>query len=107
MVSQSDGRVFVTLDTKITEELKEEGLLNEIIRGLQVARKENGCQVGERINVDYSTDSDDLDRLMESHKQELQDAVLANSFTKTPLEDGTQIKVADAVLVVRINTQKD
>ena len=107
LVSQSDGKVFVTLDTNITEELKEEGLLNEIIRGLQVARKENGCQVGERINVDYSTDSDALDRLMEAHKQELQGAVLADSFAKVSLEDGTQIKVADAVLVVRINTQKE
>jgi isoleucyl-tRNA synthetase len=106
LVSQSDGKIFVTLDTKITKELKEEGLLNEIIRGLQVARKENGCQVGERIAVDYSTSSDDLDRLIGSYKQKLQDAVLANSFTKTSLENGVQIKVADAVLVVRINTQR-
>ncbi len=107
LVSQSDSKVFVTLDTQITEELREEGLINEITRGLQVARKENGCQVGERISVDYSTESNDLEQLIGTHKQELQDSVLADNFIKSSLEDGIQIKIADFVLTVKINTQKE
>ncbi|KKP65328.1 MAG: Isoleucine-tRNA ligase, partial [candidate division WS6 bacterium GW2011_GWE1_34_7] len=34
--SQSNGTIFVSLDTHISDDLKEEGLLNEVLRGLQV-----------------------------------------------------------------------
>ncbi len=59
------GDVFVSLDIKVTDELKEEGMLNEILRGLQVIRKQSGCSVGEYISLDYFSESNEINSLIQ------------------------------------------
>jgi len=101
--SQRDGTVFVTLDTNISDELKAEGFLNELTRGLQVARKESGCQVGQDIAVKYQTDSKEIEELISTHLEELEKIVLAKSFEKvTTLENGIKLKLAEADVYVEI-----
>jgi len=63
----SDQRWFVALDTTISEELRLEGLARDIIRQVQVARKEAGFRVEDRI------------RLFVSGSQGVVDAVDANA----------------------------
>lgn len=46
-----EGEVGVVLDTTITEELKEEGHLREIISKIQNMRKESGFEVADKINL--------------------------------------------------------
>ena len=46
-----EGEVGVVLDTHITEELKEEGYLREILSKVQNMRKESGFEVLDRINL--------------------------------------------------------
>ncbi|KKP90071.1 MAG: Isoleucine-tRNA ligase [candidate division WS6 bacterium GW2011_GWC1_36_11] len=101
--SQSDGTVFVTLDTNISDELKAEGFLNELTRGLQVARKESGCQVGQDITVKYQTESKEIEELISSHLEELEKVVLAKSFEKVAtLENGIKLKLAEVEVFVEI-----
>ncbi len=50
-VTQENGRVTVVLDTKLTEELIEEGFVNEIISKIQTMRKEAGFEVMDHIRV--------------------------------------------------------
>ena len=49
-VEFEDG-VVVALDTKITEELREEGIASDIVRQIQDMRKEAGYHVADRISV--------------------------------------------------------
>lgn len=51
VVAVEEG-LTVVLDTVITEELKQEGLLREFIRQIQVARKELGFNVEDRIDIE-------------------------------------------------------
>lgn len=46
-----EGEIGVVLDTHITEELKEEGHLREIISKVQNLRKESGFEVADKINL--------------------------------------------------------
>lgn len=46
-----EGEVGVVLDTHITEELKEEGNLREILSKVQNMRKESGFEVADKINL--------------------------------------------------------
>ncbi|MHB8572050.1 MAG: isoleucine--tRNA ligase [Candidatus Dormibacteria bacterium] len=50
-----DG-VAVTLDTNITAELLNEGIARDVVRHLQVLRKEAGFQIDDRVQVRYRTD---------------------------------------------------
>jgi isoleucyl-tRNA synthetase len=46
-----EGQIGVVLDTHITEELREEGHLREVISKVQNMRKESGFEVADKINL--------------------------------------------------------
>ena len=52
----NDGTLTVGLDTKVTDELKKEGYVRDLIRGIQNQRKENGYNVTDRIKITLSGD---------------------------------------------------
>ena len=54
-----EGQIGVVLDTTITEELREEGHLREIISKIQNMRKESGFEVADKINL-YVANNDML-----------------------------------------------
>ena len=54
-----EGQIGVVLDTTISEELKEEGHLREIISKIQNMRKESGFEVADKINL-YVANNDML-----------------------------------------------
>ena len=47
----SDHELIVSLDLTITEELKAEGMAREIIRSIQDARKQIGCEIMDNITI--------------------------------------------------------
>jgi len=50
-VAAKEGGYTVAIDTKITSELKEEGLLREMVRLIQDARKKAGCKPDEKVGL--------------------------------------------------------
>ena len=54
----NDGTLTVGLDSKVTDELKKEGYVRDLIRGIQNQRKENEYNVTDRIKIKLSGDSD-------------------------------------------------
>lgn len=73
-IKMKAGGGEVALDTRITEELKEEGLYRELIRALQDARKAAGLKVGEKAALIYSTPDKNLEKLIEFHKEDIMKA---------------------------------
>ncbi|MCL2696036.1 MAG: isoleucine--tRNA ligase [Clostridiales bacterium] len=53
-VSETDRELTVVLDTNLTPELVEEGLVRELTSKLQTMRKEAGFEVSDRIRVGYA-----------------------------------------------------
>ena len=54
----NEGTLTVGLDSKITDELKKEGYVRDLIRGIQNNRKESGFNVTDRITIKLYGDSD-------------------------------------------------
>ena len=54
----NDGTLTVGLDTKITDELKKEGWVRDLVRGIQNLRKESGFAVTDRIRLSLSGDAE-------------------------------------------------
>ena len=101
--TQSIGNIFVSMDTNISEELKEEGTLNEILRGLQVVRKESGCEVGEYVSIKYSTQSKELEKLLKKYTEEIKKGILIREIQSVDtLESEMKIKVGEDEILVEI-----
>ena len=53
----NEGTLTVGLDSKVTDELKKEGYIRDLIRAIQNQRKENGYEVTDRIKLEISGDA--------------------------------------------------
>ena len=78
-ITEEDGKYTVVLDTNLTEELKEEGFLREIISKVQTMRKEAGFEVTDRIRL-FAKGNEKLIPLMRKSEKELSTAVLAETL---------------------------
>jgi isoleucyl-tRNA synthetase len=65
----------LVLDKKLTDELREEGFVRELIRFVQAARKKAGLNVDDRIKLSVSVD------VPKKHLTTLKNEVLATEFT--------------------------
>ena len=75
----AEDNVEIIFDTNITDELKEEGYLREIVRYVQQARKELRLSPEDTIDVHYCT-SGKLNVFIEKNKEYLLKEVLANNL---------------------------
>ena len=77
--SESDYGITVVLDTRLSEELIEEGFVREIISKLQTMRKDSGFEVMDNIVV-YVSGNDKIKAIMERNEEEIKGDVLAVSI---------------------------
>ncbi len=73
--------IAVVLDTNLTPELIEEGMVREIISKLQTMRKEADFEVTDRIHVTYSG-SDKVGEIFEKYGENIKTVVLADTVTE-------------------------
>ncbi len=103
LISSRIGDVFVSIDTVVTDQLKEEGLLNEILRGLQVARKEFDCEVGEFISLKYQSDEKEILSVIEKYKEDIKKVIYIKDMDlEESIEDALEIKIGESKLMTKI-----
>ena len=78
-VSEGDNTVTVVLDTNLTPELIEEGLVREIISKIQTMRKEAGFEVMNHIAL-YASGNERIAQILEKYGDEIREDVLADSI---------------------------
>ncbi|HSN57947.1 MAG TPA: isoleucine--tRNA ligase [Clostridiaceae bacterium] len=71
-----EGSVGVVLDTHITEELKEEGYVREILSKVQNMRKDSGFEVADKINL-YVSGNEMLEKVIEKFEDTIKKETLA------------------------------
>jgi isoleucyl-tRNA synthetase len=54
-IKDSGAVISVELDTKITEDLELEGIARDLVRSIQVLRKEKGMSVTDVVNIEYES----------------------------------------------------
>ena len=82
------------LDTAITPELKSEGLMREVIRQVQEARKSAGLDVDDRIDLGVKSDDADINKAIKTHAAEIQAETLAKSLnTAEEYTFETEVKI--------------
>ena len=74
-----EGEIGVILDTNITEELKEEGYVREVISKVQNLRKDSGFEVEDKITL-FVSDNELLLDVIKKNQNKISKIVLANEI---------------------------
>ena len=80
-VTDGDGKVTVVLDTNLTDELREEGMVREIISKLQTMRKEAGFEVMDHIAIGYRG-NEKIASICRDYGQTIMAETMADSITE-------------------------
>lgn len=100
-----EGELGVVLDTTITEELKEEGYLREILSKVQNMRKESGFEVLDRINL-YVSGNELLENVVRKFEGQIKKDTLSENifynqdrtnYTETSI-NGEKLNIAVEVI---------
>lgn len=91
----------VELDLETTPELKREGLMREVVRVVQNARKKAGLNVDDRINLSIKSDGE-LSQAINEHKQVILDETLAKSLTHGEYRYNETVKIENFELTLSL-----
>ena len=104
----ADTTYGIEIDWEITPTLKREGLMREIIRHVQAARKSAGLNVDDHIRLSLAAHPDDdtieLKHAIEEHAQTIAEETLADEFAD--ISDGYETTVKVESMELRIGLEK-
>jgi len=103
VVAVEDKGYVVILDVTLTEELKQEGLVRDLVRHIQTLRKEAGFNVDDRIELSLNA-SDGVMTAVSAYREYLETETLAKLLEKSALnsEANKEIKVGNEVIIINI-----
>jgi len=94
---------WIEISKHLTPELKREGLMREVIRHVQSARKKAGLQVDDRITLQLTTNDEQLRQAIDEHAEAIATETLAvfgevHDNQSTVTVEGAELEIALAVV---------
>lgn len=97
----------LSLNTELDDSLMQEGLMREVIRQVQNARKQAGLQVDDRISLVLTTSDKVLEQAIDSHNDTIKQETLATSLESSgEASFSTTLKVEGAELKLQLEKSK-
>ncbi len=101
-VVESSGDLTVAFDTKVTDVLRREGLMREVVSRVQKARKDGGLEVSDRIVLSLATTDADLKLCFSEHDTRIKDEVLAVKLDVPASGDGEAMDIDGHAVTVKV-----
>ena len=79
---ETNGKILVELDTKITPELRIEGIKREIVRLVNLARKNSGLNIKDRTEIFYFTKNKQILTSIKTFEKEILKDTLSNKIER-------------------------
>ncbi|MCY6959220.1 isoleucine--tRNA ligase [Clostridium brassicae] len=99
-----EGEVGVVLDTNITEELKEEGYVREILSKVQNLRKESGFEVADKIKL-YVAGNEVLEEVIRKFESHIMNETLSVEVAYDLEKDYNDYKINGEQLQIAVEKQ--
>ena len=90
-VTKESGAITVALDITITDELREQGIIREMVRHINAMRKDARLTINNTITVYYEIADKELDGIFQHYQKEVVREVIATSCLKG-LPDNIDLK---------------
>ena len=101
--SNPEAEILAEIDTSLNAELRQEGLMREIVRQIQNARKQAGLDVDDRINLDLSSSVVVVTEAVKAFEKEISAETLATTlsakkesyaYKETVTVEGHELKIS-------------
>ncbi|MBI3626946.1 class I tRNA ligase family protein [Candidatus Uhrbacteria bacterium] len=92
------GQVQVGLNVELTDELKEEGLVREIVRGINGLRKAQNLTIQDRVSLKVSSQEKSLLDVIKKYQSEISASVLADKIELADSAGGEALEINDFTL---------
>ena len=102
VVVESSGDLTVALDTKVTEVLRREGLMRELVSRVQKLRKDLGLEVADRITLTLATSDAELKTCFAEHEARIKEEVLAVKLDVPATGDGETTDLDGHAVTVKV-----
>ncbi len=93
----------ITMNFDITPELKREGLMREIVRNIQNARKQAGLNVEDRITLQLTTGAQELNEAIAEHNVTIMAETLATALEAPSNGFETTVNIEGSELTIRLS----
>ncbi|HSR89153.1 MAG TPA: isoleucine--tRNA ligase [Candidatus Udaeobacter sp.] len=90
----------VGLDVEVTENLKKEGLVREIVRTINQIRKEQKLTISDKVAIKYSTEDTLLKSVFVEFAEEIKKSVLAESLVES--KGGEEKEIGEAKVNISV-----
>lgn len=90
------------LDTELTEELRMEGALREMVRQTNAARKKARLSIGDMVDMKVHTQSEFLLGVLEAHGEEYKGSVLASSLEMASEAQDVEMDIDGEVMTLSL-----
>jgi isoleucyl-tRNA synthetase len=104
-VAAADSGTVVLLDKRITDDLRKEGIARDVVRFVQVARKDAGLELEDRIVLSLRSESDLLKAAVCAYDAYIAAETLATEITDASLDDpmgSSEVNVAGQPLHIEL-----
>lgn len=101
-VLASENNITVVLDTTLTPELINEGILRELIRNAQVLRKEADFNIEARVLLNISTNDKQLQTVIHENSAKIKEEVLAEKLNQENFSPDIEKEVMIGEIAVTI-----
>lgn len=89
------SKIEIAINPELTDELKQEGLIREMTRHINLFRKNQSLTINDKVELYYQTDDKDITAAIENFTDMLKKNVLAEKIERKELDDFETIKIND------------
>jgi valyl-tRNA synthetase len=101
------GKLRANLDINITQELYQESIMNDLVRGLQDLRQKAGLKPGEPIVLSLQTKSEEIEKILRANEEVIKKAVKAKDlFFDTVLKNCSISEIETGEMIVLASLKK-
>jgi isoleucyl-tRNA synthetase len=86
-IAEGGEQIEVELDTELTPELKQEGIMREMVRFVNALRKDAGLTIANKIHLFWETGDEEIKNAILKHAVEIMRATLASEIDEERKED--------------------